>query len=135
MPGIIPDVNIEGHFRILVRLLNEDWRREIWTWLNWRTATFQELGLAPNASDLIVWKRCQTEQFVLLTGNRNQKDSDSLEAVIRTLNTPESFPVFTLGQPTRFLTDRIYAARVANSTLEHAFDIMNHLGSGRVFLP
>ena len=135
MPGILPDVNLESHFRILLRLLSQDWRQEIWTSLNWSTTTFRALGLPANAPDVDVWKRCQAEKLVLLTGNRNQKDSDSLEATIRALNTPESLPVFTLGRPDRFLVDRQYAVKVADQMLEYAFDIGNHLGTGRIFLP
>ncbi len=135
MPGILPDVNIEGHFRILLRLLNEDWREELWNWLNWRTPAFKDLGLSANSSDSIVWKRCQAEELVLFTGNRNQNDLDSLETIIRTLNTFDSFPVFTLGNPKRFLVDRQYAALVADQLLEYAFEIDHHRGTGRIFLP
>jgi hypothetical protein len=133
--GILADVNIEGHVRRLLQLLQEEPRREFWTYLNLLTPVFADLGLLPTDSDLVVWRRCQLEQLVLITTNRNQTGPDSLEAVIRTLNRPDSLPVVTLANPQRFRTNRQYAVRVADRLLDYLFDIDSHRGAGRLYVP
>src|SRR5262245_47077601 len=117
MPGIIADNNITGHFRLLNVLLEEEPRREFWLSLNFTAPTFQDLGLTDKSPDLEVWQKCQQEQLVLITDNRNAHGPDSLEAVIRALNQPDSLPVITLADSKRFLTDRIYAEQIADRLL------------------
>jgi hypothetical protein len=133
--GILPDVNIEGHFQILLRLLQQDHRSEFWEHLKLRTPTFSDLGLAADTPDIIVWELCQREGLVLLTANRNYEGPDSLEAAIRTLSTPTSLPVLTLANPEQILHGRDYAVRVADRLLELLFEIDRHLGAGRLYLP
>ncbi|HEX5273136.1 MAG TPA: hypothetical protein VFW33_21720 [Gemmataceae bacterium] len=135
MTGILPDVNIEGHFQILLRLLQQGHRAEFWAHMRLRTPTFGDLGLAADTPDVIVWGLCQREGLVLLTANRNYEGPDSLEAAIRTLNTPTSLPVLTLATPEHILHGREYAARVADRLLEMLFEIDRHLGAGRLFVP
>ena len=133
--GILPDVNIPGQFQFLLHLLNEETRRELWTSLNWITPTFEQLGLLPNSSDLLIWQKCQQEQLVLLTANRNEKGAESLQFAIRSFNKPDSIPVFTLANQARITKDRPYAEHVADRLLEYAFDIDNLRGTGRIYLP
>jgi hypothetical protein len=133
--GLIADLNLEGHFRVLLRLLEEASRRELWSALGWTVATFESLGLPRTATDVAVWAACQQRQFVLFTGNRNDEGPDSLEAAIRELNKSDSLPVFTLGNLDRFMNSREYAERVADQLLEYAFDIDNFRGTGRLYLP
>jgi hypothetical protein len=82
--GILADVNIQGQVRILVTVLETPAWREPWRSLNLPVRTLRDLGLAPDTSDAVVWQRCQEEQLVLVTGNRNEDGPDSLEATIRT---------------------------------------------------
>jgi len=49
----------------------------------------------------------------LIAGNRNDDGPDSLEAVIRDENQPDSLPVVTIANPDRMLNDRLYAEEVA----------------------
>jgi hypothetical protein len=70
-----------------------------------------------------------------VTSNRNAEGSDSLEATIRALSTPNSLPVFTLADAQRVLQERSYAERVADRLLEYLFDIDNCRGVGRLYLP
>ena len=135
MPGLIADLNLEGHFRILLRLLEEPSRRELWSDLGWTAVTFEALGLPRTAPDVLVWTTCQQQQLVLLTANRNDEGPDSLEAAIRDLNKPESLPVFTVGNLDRFMNSRAYAEAVADQVLEYTFDIDNYRGTGRLYLP
>lgn len=55
MWGIVPDANCEGHFRVLLRLLHSQRRRELWHFLNLAVLTFDELGLPSDAPDREVW--------------------------------------------------------------------------------
>jgi len=71
--GLRADANIEGHFRRLLRLLNEEPRRAFWLHLNLTTPTFENLGLPLTTPDSLVWQKCQQEQLVLVTANRNDE--------------------------------------------------------------
>jgi hypothetical protein len=133
--GLLTDVNIERHFHLLVRLLEQEPWTEFWAHLNLRALEFHDLGLASDATDLNVWQTCQREELALLTANRNLRGGDSLEAAIRTLNTPRSLPVFTLGDADRILHDRVYADRVVDRLIDYLLDIDRYRGTGRLYLP
>jgi hypothetical protein len=133
--GILADVNVEGHFALLLHLFGQESRRELWTFLHLSTPTFSDLGLVPEDTDRVVWQKCQEQQVLLITANRNDKGSESLESTIRTLNQPDSLPVVTFANAERFLADRTYAEQTADNILELLFDIENYRGTGRVFAP
>jgi hypothetical protein len=97
--------------------------------------SFADLGLFPESSDRDVWMKCQEEELLLITSNRNAKGADSLEEVIRTLGTSSCLPVFTIGDPRRLFRDREYAERAADRFLEDLFDMANHRGVGRIYIP
>src|SRR5262249_51191582 len=121
--GLLVDVNIRKHGEMLLGLLHQHQRVEVWEHLACGMPTFEELGLARDSSDLLVWRTCQHHQLVLLTANRNDEGEETLEWVIRTLNRPESLPVLTLAGANRFLWDPEYRQRVADKVLEHLFDM------------
>ena len=133
--GIVPDANCEGHFRVLLRLLHSQRRRELWHFLNLAVLTFDELGLPSDASDREVWETCQQREIVLITANRTAAGADSLEAVIQASNTPESLPVVTLANVERIRRDPDYASQVADRLLDYLFDMESFRGVGRVFVP
>ena len=118
MRGILPDSNCQGHFQVLQRLLADESRGELWNFLNLEVLTFDDLGLAVNISDRLLWQTCQQYDVVLITANRNADDPDSLEATIQDLNTPQSLPVVTLANVERIRRDRRYAEQVADQVLE-----------------
>jgi hypothetical protein len=120
---------------LLVQLFRAESRREVWTYLGFTVATFQDLGLQPEDSDRVVWQRCQAEQLVLITTNRNDEGPDSLESTIRTLVIPSSLPVITLADAKRLLFDRSYADRTADKLLEYLFDLDQYYGAGRLYVP
>ncbi|WP_333275815.1 MULTISPECIES: hypothetical protein [unclassified Microcoleus] len=62
------------------------------------------------------------------------KGEDSLEQVIREENTPDSFPVLTIGNIAR-LDDRNYRNRCADRIVEVVLDIEQYMGVGRLFIP
>jgi hypothetical protein len=132
---MLPDINIQGQFDILVSLLvSEEWR-EIWDSLNCSIETFAGLGLPFDASDLVVWQACQQHRLILVTGNRNARGPESLEKTVQTLNTPDSLPVFTLANPVRIARQRSYAQKVVSKMVEYLLDHDRYRGTGRLYLP
>ena len=133
--GILADANCEGHFALLLRLFQQNWRQEVWEFLRLAQVSFAGLGLPPGASDREVWEVCKREQVILVTANRNDEGPDSLESSIQQYNTPQSLPVFTLANDQRVLRDRQYAETVADRLIEALFDIDSYRGTGRLYLP
>jgi Domain of unknown function (DUF5615) len=135
MRGLLTDVNIQGQVAALRLILEGDEWREIWQSLGISILTFPEVGLAQNATDAEVWRFCQQQQLVLLTGNRNNEGPDSLEATIRAENTSTCLPVFTLSDPEAVRHGRTYAEHAAARLLEYLMDIEGLRGTGRFFFP
>ena len=135
MNGILGDANCEGHLALLLRLFQEGWRHDVWEVLHLTPGLLADLRLQSDASDRDVWEACQRAQVVLLTANRNDDGSESLEATLQQHNTPASLPVFTLANDQRVLRDRLYAEAVADRLLEFLFGIDSYRGSGRLYLP
>jgi hypothetical protein len=97
--------------------------------------SFASLGLPENTSDAALWQICQTQQIVLITGNRNKTGPEALEAVIEQANIPTSLPVLTVGAPPRVLSSRAYAESMAVRLLEILLDMEQYRGTGRLYLP
>ncbi len=135
MTGILADADVVGHVRLLVSHFQREIWREIWAEINCGVFTLADLGLAANTPDSLIWHTCQQRRLVLITGNRNSKGPDSLEATIRLHNQLDSLPVLTLADADRVLVDRPYAERVAEKVLERLLEIENYCGSGRLFVP
>jgi hypothetical protein len=135
MPAIMADHDIEGQVRALLRLLTSAAWYEVWHGLAMRVESFASLGLPENTSDAMLWQFCQTQQIILITGNRNKAGTDALEAVTERNNTPTSLPVLTIGTPPRVLSSREYAERVATRLLEVLLDVEQYRGTGRLYLP
>jgi hypothetical protein len=135
MPTIMADHDSEGHLQVLLRLLTGAEWYAFWTALDVRVETFARLGLSINTPDADIWRHCQQQGIVLLTGNRNEDGPTSLEATIRVYNTPMSLPVLTISAPQRLLNNRAYAQRVAERFLECLIDVENLRGAGRLYLP
>jgi len=94
-----------GHAEILLgNIASQGWLEL----LPIRFVTFKEMHLSINSSDRMVWKTAQSNRMILLTANRNMKEEDSLEQVLREENAENSMPVITIGDPDRFLVDRVY---------------------------
>ena len=135
MTGILADVNIQGHVDLLIDLLTSETWIEFWQALGIRYATFADVGLDTDAPDDLIWQKCQDQDLVLITSNRNQSGPDSLEATIRARTTPESLPVLTMADAERFRNDRAYAEQVVASVLEKLLEIDSFRGTGRLYLP
>ncbi|MCI0464441.1 MAG: hypothetical protein L0Z62_46505 [Gemmataceae bacterium] len=135
MKGILPDANIEGHWKVLRSRLEGEYWREVWAALQLKPQTFAELDLAASTLDSELWHLCQECELFLITANRNKEGADSLEATIEAHNSPTSLPVFTIADPDRVLESALYADRVVESLLQYLLDIDNIRGTGRLYLP
>src|SRR5262249_22783160 len=103
MPRIMADNNVEGHLQELLNHLESKAWRELWAQLQYTRVTFEDLGLAREASDALLWQTCQDQGIILVTDNRNQKGPDSLEATIRARNQATNLPVITLSNAKRVM--------------------------------
>lgn len=135
MPAIMADHDSEGQVHVLLRLLTSAEWHALWDELAIRVESFTTLGMPADIPDAELWQVCQTQQVVLITGNRNQEGPASLEAVIQASNTPLSLPVLTIAEPQRLLRSRMYAQRVVERLLEYLIDLENLRGTGRLYLP
>jgi len=135
MRGILADNDVEGFVKAIISIWLSDTWRDLWNDLGLAVLTFAALGLSRESSDAVIWRACQREKLVLITGNRNAKGRDSLEAVIRDENQPDSLPVVTLANPERLARDRLYAERVAERLLEALIAIDDFRGAARIFVP
>ena len=135
MRGILADINVVKQRRALLAIWASDAWRDVWNALGLAVESFPTLGLSYDSSDAVVWRTCQREQLVLITGNRSADDPDSLETVIRPEAQPDSLPVITIGDTDRVLQDRVYAEKVAAQILDYLMRIDEFRGTGRLYAP
>ena len=138
MKGLVADANFSGHLERLVVIFElPDWE-PFWRDLSLAITDFETLGLTPDADDRTVWERCQAEQLILLTCNRNDDGPDSLEAAIRD-GPPSALPVVTGADGQRLMLDAEYARVVAVQLMDYLLDLRGQpetlLGAGRLYLP
>jgi hypothetical protein len=72
--------------------------------------------------------------MLLLTANRNAKEEDSLEQVMREENQPTSFLIITIGDPDR-VNESDYRKRCVERLVKIVIDIQDYMGAGRLFIP
>jgi predicted nuclease of predicted toxin-antitoxin system len=135
MRGILADINVVGQRDALLSIWTSDTWRDLWNDLGVVVESFRTLGLSDNTTDAVIWRTCQREGLVLITGNRNDDGEDSLEATIRNENLPDSLPVITIGDADRVLRDRLYAEKVAERLLDYLMRIDEVRGAGRIYVP
>jgi len=133
--AILSDICIGAQIRILVGVFTSPPWQEIWSGLNLSYHTFRDVNIAPDTSDSDVWDFCQREQMVLITANRNMRGPDSLENTIRTRNTIDSLPVFTIADAEEIFHSRSYTDRVVEKLLGTLLEIDKYRGTGRLWLP
>jgi hypothetical protein len=95
--GILADNDVRGQVDYLGALLRAEPWAEFWEDLGLALLHFDDVGLSSTATDLEVSARCQAEQLLLITGNRNFAGPDSPEATIRQHDAAQSLPVFTIA--------------------------------------
>lgn len=133
--GILADIHLRGPVEDLAREMQKEPWAEFWQDLGLALFHFDDVGLTTTSTDLEIWQRCQAEQLILITNNRNEDTPTSLEATIRQHNTPDCLPVFTIGSLDNFRRSKAYAERVLKRLYEYLLDIDNVRGTGRLFLP
>jgi predicted nuclease of predicted toxin-antitoxin system len=125
------DHNIRGQAQLLLSIIEHQ------GWFNFAAIdfiAFEEMALAIDSNDRLIWRLAQANQMILLTANRSMKGEDSLEQVMREENTPESFPVVTISNIDR-LTEFEYRERCVTRLIEIALYVENYLGTRRIFIP
>jgi len=128
---ILVDHNIEGQATLLLRALES----QGWVDLGLlQVATFRDLSLPIDSSDREIWRFVQEHGMLLLTGNRNMTDEDSLQQTLRDENRPDSIPVITIANVNR-VRERNYREECANRLAEICSDVEIYLGTGRLFIP
>jgi hypothetical protein len=70
MPGLLADVNIQGHLPYLVRLINGIGVMAILADVDITFQAFPDCGLDPHMKDRALWNYCQANGLVLFTDNR-----------------------------------------------------------------
>jgi hypothetical protein len=132
MIRVLVDHNIEGHAALLWSVLpDEEWNAyEVEAFL-----TLEAARLPPAISDRELWRIVQKEGMLLLTGNRNMEDPNSLEATIREECRPDTLPVLTIADLDRLLADAQYRFRVALCVAEVALTLDARRGTGRIWVP
>jgi len=131
---ILADNDVGGAVTALRRILQSAEWAEFSSVLDLRFVEFEEVGLARDASDRVVWQTCQEIGAVLITGNR-ASGNDSLEQVIRDYAGADSLPIVTIGDPQRLVRDRAYASECAIRLLDVLERIETLRGTGRLFMP
>lgn len=128
----LTDHNLERHAVVLLgNIANQGWLETVPI----RFISFQEVELAIDSNDRIVWRVAQANQMILFTANRKMKGRDALEKVLREENNPLSLPVITVGNADRILDERVYRDQCIDRLLEIVIDIENYMGAGRLFIP
>lgn len=135
MPKIMADHNVEGHLDVLLRIWTSPVWNDLWRQIGCDVESFERQGIAHDTPDTELWRFCQQQGIVLVTGNRNAEGEDSFEAAIQNNCTDETLPVLTIGNPARILTDRAYAEQVAERVLEYILDLEGLRGVGRLYVP
>jgi hypothetical protein len=137
MPGLLADVNVQGHLPYLRRLMDELGLLELLADINVTLVIFPDLGLDRGIDDRELWNYCQEHGWMLFTDNRNHEDENSLNATIQDSWQEEHLPVLTLANKGRFENSAIYAERVAEDVANQLF-IAFHEGlrnQPRIYVP
>lgn len=132
MQIILSDHNCVGQARQIIYALHRLNLAEI---VPVELRVFNDIGLSEKADDEIVWRICQKEGYLLLTGNRRTVDEEaSLELTIRRLYTPTILPVLTIGDTNRVMYDRVYCERCAERLAEILLGLDDLRGITRLYL-
>ena len=135
MHELLADVNAQGHLNAIVAVCRDEFWGEFWASLEVTLLAFEDVGLDLRARDDVVWQTCQDRGVLLVTGNRNEGATDSLEATLIARNTVLSLPVLTLANADRLIVDRAYAEQAAIRLMDVLLYLDDYRGAGRVWLP
>lgn len=132
MQKILSDHNCEGQARQILYALRRTGLFEI---APIELFVFSDIDLSHQADDEEVWMLCQSDNYLLLTGNRRTTDGDlSLELAIRRNYSPTILPVLTIGDLERIMQDRAYCESCATRLAEIVLDLEKLKGTTRLYL-
>ncbi len=134
MQVLLSDHNCEGYIQAIFDVLVHD---DVWLELvPMKLVWFRDVNLSIKEDDETVWRFCQENNYLLLTGNRSTRDGEkSLELSIRRLVTPTSLPVLTIGNLKRVKADPVYRNQCAESLADIVDNLDNYRGVMRLYLP
>ncbi len=137
MPGLLADVNVQGHLPYLQRVLAGLGLLEMLHELGLALQTFPDLGLDRGLDDRALWNYCQANQWVLITDNRNREDENSLQATIQDSWREGHLPILTLANKGKFENSAAYAARVAEDVADLLIRVFHDgiRNQPRIFVP
>src|SRR5437660_12890597 len=118
MPGLLADVNLQGHLPYLGRLMDGLGLLEVLVELGLTLTRFPDLGLDRHMNDRELWNYCQANDWVLFTDNRNYEDENSLQATMQDSWRDGGLPVITLANKGRFENSENYATKVAEEVAD-----------------
>jgi hypothetical protein len=129
--AVLADHNVEGQAALLWSALGME------GWLDLfplRLVHFRQVDLPLDSSDRDIWPFAQDHQMLLLTGNRDMADEDSLEQTIQQENQPTSLPVITISRSDR-MVETTYRQQCATRLAEIVLYLGDYLGTGRLYIP
>ena len=135
MCRLLADVHADGYLAALVRVCREPQWVGFWENAHGETFTLSDFGLKDTVKDNVLWEFCQSEQLLLVTGNRKDEGPDSLEAAIRLRGTPQSLPVVTLANFRVLRQSREHREKAAIRLLEIMMEVDRFRGTGRIYIP
>jgi hypothetical protein len=126
---VLVDYNLEGQARLLWETILAN---DLLDYLPIRFVHFADVNLPTTSNDRIVWRFAQARGMLLLTGNRNMKGGNSLEATLREEFTADSLPVLTISDADR-LAEREYRERCAYQLFDIVLDLGIFRGTTRLY--
>jgi hypothetical protein len=137
MPGLLADVNVQGHLPYLQRLLETLGLLPLLAELGLTLATFPDLGLDRRTDDRTLWNYCQANGWVLFTDNRNNENENSLQATLEDSWRQGHLPIITLANKGRFENSEDYALAVAEEVADVLLRVFHDAvrDQPRIFVP
>jgi hypothetical protein len=137
MPGLLADVNVQGHLPYLERLIEHLGLLDILRELGLTLVTFPDLGLDRSLDDRSLWNFCQANSWVLFTDNRNYDDENSLEATLHDSWRAGHLPVLTLANKEKFENSAAHATKVTEDVVDLLISIFHNgiRDQPRIFVP
>lgn len=137
MPGLLADVNVQGHLPYLRRLIEKLGLLDLLGGLGLTLATFPGVGLDRHTDDRELWNYCQANGWVLFTDNRNHENEHSLQATIEDSWREGHLPVITLANKARFENSEAYALTVAEEVADVLIRVFHDAvrDQPRIFVP
>jgi hypothetical protein len=128
---VLVDYNLEGQARLLWGTIQAN---NLFDYAPVRFVHFADVHLPTTSNDRAVWRFAQERGMILLTGNRNMKGGNSLEATLREELAGDSLPVVTVGNADR-LAEREYRERCAYQLVDVLLDLDTFRGTPRLYIP